>query len=61
MGGDLVTVKKGRAPEAAYIKRSVSDMLLDGEAGLRKCFGGVGDGDHDDTDAFNEWWECLME
>ncbi|HBQ4907786.1 TPA: hypothetical protein L7328_005203, partial [Klebsiella pneumoniae] len=39
----------------------MSDMLLDGEAGLRKCFGGVGDGDHDDTDAFNEWWECLME
>ncbi|MFA1658134.1 hypothetical protein ACDX32_01665 [Klebsiella quasipneumoniae] len=60
-GGDLVTVKKGRAPEAAYIKRSVSDMLLDGEAGLRKCFAAVGDGYHDDTAAFNEWWECLMD
>ncbi|HFZ1100329.1 TPA: hypothetical protein ACIJTW_000176 [Raoultella ornithinolytica] len=60
-GGDLVTVKKGRAPEAAYIKRSVSDMLLDGEAGLRKCFAAVGDGDHDDTAAFNDWWECLMD
>lgn len=36
-------------------------MLLDGEAGLRKCFAAVGDGYHDDTAAFNEWWECLME
>ncbi|HHL2018870.1 TPA: hypothetical protein ACQ29N_004011, partial [Klebsiella pneumoniae] len=61
LGGDLSFVKKGRAPEAAYIKRSVSDMLLDGEAGLRKCFAAVGDGYHDDTAAFNEWWECLME
>ncbi|EPH0465992.1 hypothetical protein MMB85_004909, partial [Klebsiella quasipneumoniae] len=61
MGGDLVTPKKGRAPEAANLTRTVSNLLLDGEAGLRKCFAAVGDGYHDDTAAFNDWWECLMD
>lgn len=61
MGGDLVTPKKGRAPEAANLTRTVSNLLLDGVAGLRKNFGAVGDGYHDDTAAFNDWWECLMD
>ncbi|HFF8748508.1 TPA: phage tail fiber protein [Klebsiella pneumoniae] len=60
-GGDLSGVKKGRAPEAAALTRTVSNLLLDGVAGLRKTFGAVGDGYHDDTAAFNEWWECLMD
>ncbi|HDS4027110.1 TPA: hypothetical protein QH046_001992, partial [Klebsiella pneumoniae subsp. pneumoniae] len=30
MGGDLVTPKKGRAPEAANLTRTVSNLLLDG-------------------------------
>ncbi|WP_224225129.1 hypothetical protein [Raoultella planticola] len=60
-GGDLSIVKEGRAPEAAVFVRTVSNQILDGVAGLRKNFGAVGDGYHDDTAAFNEWWECLME
>ncbi|HFR4614035.1 TPA: hypothetical protein ACHVT9_003575 [Klebsiella pneumoniae] len=46
-----------RAP--VVMTRRVIDLLLDGKAGLRKNFGAVGDGDHDDTAAFNKWWDCL--
>lgn len=41
-GGDLSGVKKGRAPEAAALTRTVSNLLLDGVAGLRRVFGAVG-------------------
>lgn len=45
-----------------YISRSVEDLLLLGQAGLRKHFGAVGDGNSpsQDTKAIMDWWDCLM-
>lgn len=56
---DVVNAKTGRAP--VVMTRKVTDLLLDGKAGLRKNFGAVGDGDHDDTQAFNDVWDALMD
>lgn len=43
----------------ALVGRSIRDLLMDGEAGLRKHFGAKGDGITVDDKAFNDWWECL--
>lgn len=56
---DRLSVPSTRAP--AVMSRKVSDLLLDGTAGLRKNFGAKGDGSADDTEAFNDWWACLMD
>lgn len=56
---DVVNAKTGRAP--VVMTRKVTDLLLDGKAGLRKNFGAVGDGSHDDTQAFNDLWDALMD
>ncbi len=58
-GSTAGILEPNRAP--AVITRSVADLLLDGEAGLRKNFGAKGDGVSDDTAAFNDWWACLMD
>lgn len=54
-----VKIYEGRPP--AIVTNSVEDKFLDGVAGLRKCFGAVGDGVHDDTPAFMKWWDLLMD
>ncbi|WP_242629647.1 phage tail fiber domain-containing protein, partial [Klebsiella variicola] len=59
LGGNLVGIYDGRPP--VVVTNTVTDKIKDGVAGLRKNFGAVGDGYHDDTAAFNDWWECLMD
>ncbi|HGV1157362.1 hypothetical protein [Escherichia coli] len=59
LGGNLVGIYDGRPP--VVVTNTVTDKIKDGAAGLRKDFGAVGDGYHDDTAAFNDWWECLMD
>ncbi|HIF6924150.1 TPA: phage tail protein [Klebsiella pneumoniae] len=56
---EIAHVEPARPP--AVVGRSVGDLILDGVAGLRKNFAAIGDGDHDDTQAFNDWWNCLMD
>ena len=58
-GGTKVGAETKRPP--AIITRTVGDLLLDGVAGLRKNFGAKGDGVTDDTQAFRDWWACLMD
>ncbi|HFP9247342.1 TPA: hypothetical protein ACTXAM_000249 [Raoultella ornithinolytica] len=45
----------------SIITNSVKDILREGNASLRKHFGAVGDGDTDDTKAFEDWWGCLID
>ncbi|HFD2797866.1 TPA: phage tail fiber protein [Klebsiella pneumoniae] len=59
LGGHLSGIFMGRPP--VVVTNTVTDKIKDGAAGLRKHFGAVGDGYHDDTDAFNKWWDCLMD
>lgn len=54
-----VNAYQGRPP--VVITDSVEDKVMDGRAGLRKHFGAVGDGQHDDTDAFEKWMDCLTD
>ncbi len=42
-GGTVVHIEPGVAP-AVWGERSVKNLILDGLAGLRKCFGALGDG-----------------
>ena len=54
-----VLLSTGRAPFVNT--RTVEDLMLDGEAGLKKNFGAKGNGSSDDTFAFNDWWDCLLD
>lgn len=56
LGGNLVGIYDGRPP--VVVTNTVTDKIKDGAAGLRKDFGAVGDGYHDDTAAFNDWWNA---
>ncbi|WP_410955548.1 hypothetical protein [Raoultella planticola] len=49
------------AQAPAVITHSVKDILREGNASLRKHFGAVGDGKTDDTQAFEDWWDCLID
>lgn len=58
-GGEMVVIPKGRAKEIPA--RSVTDMMLDGTAGLRKNFGAKGNGSAIDTQAINDMWESAYD
>ncbi|HDT5530200.1 TPA: hypothetical protein QHK17_005148, partial [Klebsiella pneumoniae subsp. ozaenae] len=45
----------------AIITNSVKNLVRDGKAGLKRHFGAKGDGIHDDTNAFEDWWDCLID
>ncbi|EPF7509981.1 TPA: hypothetical protein RFU01_003728 [Klebsiella variicola] len=45
----------------AIITHSVKNLVRDGKAGLKRHFGAKGDGIHDDTNAFEDWWDCLID
>ncbi|WP_407290483.1 tail fiber/spike domain-containing protein [Klebsiella quasipneumoniae] len=62
MGAAIINGGKPKRPVLNLASgRTVKDMLYSGEARMKLHFGAYGDGIHDDTLAFEEWFECLMD
>ncbi|WP_407258443.1 hypothetical protein [Klebsiella quasipneumoniae] len=62
LGSDMVYGAGAQRPVLnLYSGRTVKSLVMSGEACIKKHFRAYGDGVHDDTFAFEEWWECLMD
>ncbi|MBS0838306.1 hypothetical protein KE273_04320 [Klebsiella sp. MC1F] len=62
MGAAMINGGKPKRPVLNLASgRTVKDMLYSGEARMKLHFGAYGDGIHDDTLAFEEWFECLTD
>ncbi|KDV95803.1 hypothetical protein [Raoultella ornithinolytica] len=62
MGAAMINGGKPKRPVLNLASgRTVEDMLFSGEARMKLHFGAYGDGIHDDTLAFEKWFECLTD